>query len=241
MLVGGDYEGAEKMFRLVVDGYAGCDLERDACFKLGSTYYLTQKYDASALYYGLAALSTKASLARDALFNYSLALEQAGDFGRAAEASRRLAVRFPFSDQFERSLVRAGYCLQSAGRPMEAMRFYDGVLQYTGEAETLAETHYWIAECFSDAGDHVRAACEFLRTAYLYPKQGQWSGTASYGAGEECEKAGLAEEAIIIYKQNVRTYGKSSDWGKASADRLADLGGRREPGEKPEVKPAKGE
>jgi TolA-binding protein len=87
----------------------------------------------------------------------------------------------------------------------------------------MAETRYWMGESFSEMGDHLRAACEFLRIGYLYPKEGQWAGTASYMAGAECEKAGLTDHAAAIYRQNVRKFGKTSDWGKASDERLTEL------------------
>jgi TolA-binding protein len=223
LLVKGDYPGAEKVFLELADTYPSSPLYRDACFKLGSAYYMMEKYGPSARYFGLAVLSDKPSLVRDALFNLSLALEQTGQFREAAGACRRLAVDFPFSDQFERALVRTGYCLQNAGNPVEAIWFYDAVLKYTDRAETMAETRYWIAESYAQMGDHLRAACEFLRTAYLYPKEGQWAGTASFTAGDQCEEAGLADHAIAIYRQNIRKYGKASEWGKASDERLTEL------------------
>ena len=223
LLVKGDYPGAEKVFLELADTYPSSPLYCDACFKLGSAYYMMEKYGPSARYFGLAVLSEKPSLVRDALFNLSLALEQVGQFREAADACRRLAVDFPFSDQFERALVRTGYCLQNAGSPADAIRFYDAVLKYTDRGETLAETRYWIAGSCAQMGDHLRAACEFLRTAYLYPKEGQWAGTAAFSAGGECEEAGLADHAIAIYRQNVRKYGKTSEWGRASDERLTEL------------------
>jgi len=223
LLVKGDYPGAEKVFLELADTYPSSPFYRDACFKMGSAYYMMEKYGPSARYFGLAALSEKPSLVRDALFNLSLALEQTGQFREAAGACRQLAVEFPFSDQFERALVRTGYCLQNAGNPVAAIGFYEAALKYTGRTETMAETMYWIAESYAQMGDHLRAACEFLRTAYLYPKEGQWAGTASFTAGDECEKAGLTDHAIAIYRQNVRKYGKASEWGNASDERLTEL------------------
>ncbi|HVP58419.1 MAG TPA: tetratricopeptide repeat protein [bacterium] len=223
LLMKADYPGAEKTFSRLVTDYPTSPIFSDACFKLGSAYYMMKQYDSSATYFGRAVEVGKASLARDALFNWSLALEQTGHFREAATACYQLAVEFPFSEQFERALVRTGYCLQSAGLPGEAIMIYNAVLKYAASAETMAETRYWIAESYAQQGDHLRAACEFLRTAYLYPKEGQWAGTASFTAGDECEKAGLVDHAITIYRQNVRKYGKTSQWGKASDDRLAEL------------------
>ena len=228
LLVRGDYPRAEQAFRRIVDDFPASEFYRDACFKLGSAYYLMQKFDFSALYFGLAALSDKPSLVRDALFNQGLALEEIGGSGQAAEAYRELALRFPFSEQFERSLVRCGLCLQNDNKPAQAIDVYTGALQYAEKASTRAEIQFWIAGSYSEMGEPLRAACEFLRTGYLYPKEAQWAGTAAFTAGEECEKAGLVDHATTIYRQNVRKFGKTSDWGKASEARLAELLGAKQ-------------
>ncbi|MFZ1948207.1 MAG: tetratricopeptide repeat protein [bacterium] len=220
-----DYPGAVAAFGRMISGFPMGDLARDACFKLGTAHYMQQRLDSAAVYFGLAALSDKPSLARDALFNQGLALEELGGFSLAAEAYLRLATRFPLSDQFERALVRCGYCLQSDGRPAAAVATYRAVLRYADKVETQAEAGYWIGEAMSQAGDQLGAACEFLRTAFLYPGQTEWAGTAAFMAGAECEKAGLTDHAVAIYKQNVRKFGKGGEWGKASDQRLRDLSG----------------
>jgi tetratricopeptide (TPR) repeat protein len=222
-LLDGDYPAGAEKFMRIVEQWPSSALYGDACFKLGSAYYMMQRYDSSAVFFGLAARSGRPVLVRDALFNWGLALEEVGGFGLAADAYRTLAVRFPLSDHFERALIRCGFCLQSEGKPAEATGTYAGALRYASGPEAQAETRYWIGEAFSEAGDRLRAACEFLRTAYLYPKQDAWAGTAAYQAGAECEAAGLEDHAIVIYKQNLRKFGRSSDWGKASEVRLSEL------------------
>lgn len=221
-----DYPGAVAAFGEMISEFPTGGLARDACFGLGTAYYMQQRLDSAAVYFGIAALSEKPSLTRDALFNQGLSLEEVGAMGLAAEAYLRLATRFPLCDQFGRALVRCGYCLQADGRPAAAVSVYRGVLRYADKVETQAEASYWIGEAISQTGDHQGGACEFLRTAYLYPGQTEWAGTAAFMAGAECEKAGLADHAIAIYKQNVRKFGKSGEWGKASDQRLKELSGR---------------
>jgi TolA-binding protein len=223
LLVDGDYPGAKQAFGTIAAEHWDSDLYRDACFKMGSTYYLMERYDSSSIYFALAALSDRPALVKDALFNRGLALEEIGAFRLAAEVYRTLATRFPLSDQFERALVRRGYCLQSGGRPAEAIAVYKGLLQYADASETRAETMYWIGESLAAMGDHAQAACQFLRTAFRYPSEKAWAGTAAFMAGVECEKAGLSDHAVAVYRQNVRRFGKSSDWGKASQERLGEM------------------
>jgi tetratricopeptide (TPR) repeat protein len=223
LIIDGNYPGARDVFGEIVRTWPTSDLYRDACFKLGSVYYLMKMYDSSGTYFGLAALSEKPSLVRDALFNRGLALEEAGGLSAAAEAYGALAVRFPLSEHFGRAITRCGFCLQSLGRSADAAAWYAGALRYAAGSEAQAETRYWIAEATAESGDHRRAACEFLRTAYLYPKEEAWAGTAAFNAGAECEAAGLRDHAVTIYRQNVNRFGKASDWGKASAERLAEL------------------
>jgi tetratricopeptide (TPR) repeat protein len=222
-MVAGDHARAAAIFRKVEAEYPGSDLYYDTVFKLGTAYYLLGDYDSSAVYFGTATGAAEVSLVEDAYFNLGLALEEGARFDEASAAFRNLAVRFPFSERFERGLMRAAYTLEQAGKPDEAIPLYKGVLLYAEEPETAAEALYWIGESYSEMGDPLRAACEFMRVVYLFPGGGPWSGTAAFRAGMECEKAGLPREAAVIYRDNVARFGTGSDWGKASRERLDEL------------------
>jgi TolA-binding protein len=223
--VDAEYAGAVQAFGGIENTYPGSDLYPDAVFKLGTAYYMLEAYDSSAFYFDMAAKAGKASLVEDAYFNLGLALEETGSLEEASEAFRSLALRFPFSERFERALMRAGYTLQQAGRPLEAVSLYEALLRYAGDTETSAEALYWIGESFAETGRPLRAACEFLRLVHLFPDGGPWTGTAAFRAGLECEKAGLPGHAIIVYRENVAKFGTGSDWGRASAERLEELEG----------------
>jgi hypothetical protein len=96
---------------------------------------------------------------------------------------------------------------------------------------------YWIGESFSEMDQPLRAACEFLKVAYVFTQGGAWAGTAAFRAGMECEKAGLDDHALVIYRDNVKRFGTESDWGRASQERLGELAerdARRQEGPKPE-------
>ena len=233
LMVEGNYPGAVAAFAEVERDYADHPLYRDACFKLGTAYYMAERFDSSAYYFDLASESNKASLVENAFFNLGLALEKHGDLTPAARAFWSLAIRFPLSERFERSLMRTAYSLERAGELEEAVRIYRGLLNYAEERETAAEAVYWTGESFSEMGDHLRAAVEFLRVGHMFPGEAAWAGTACFRAGNECEAAGLTDHAAAIYEQNVRRFGKGTDWGRASAERLAELRGENEVEEPP--------
>jgi TolA-binding protein/predicted protein tyrosine phosphatase len=222
-LVGGDYPMAAGTFGEIVATYPNSDLYYDAVFKLGTAYYMLEKYDSSAVFFGEAALAPKASLVEDAYFNQGLALEEVGAMDDAALAYRNLAVRFPLSTRFERGLMRSAYCFQQAGRHAEAIALYRALLGYAEDPETAAEALYWTGESLAEMGEPLKAACEFMRVVFLFPTGGPWTGTSAFRAGLECEKAGLPEEALVIYRKNVTRFGTENDWGRASKDRLDEL------------------
>lgn len=199
------------------------DLYYDTCFKLGTTYFMLKDYEASARYFDLASGSGKASLVENALFNRGLALEEDQRLEEAGQAFWMHAVTFPFSERFERSLMRSAYTLQTGGRPEDAIRVYRGVLQYAETVDAAAEAMYWTGECYAEMDEALRAACEFLRVAFMFPDGGAWTGTSAFRAGLECEKAGLKDHAVRIYRENVRRFGTGSDWGKASEERLMEI------------------
>jgi tetratricopeptide (TPR) repeat protein len=190
------------------------DLYFDTCFKLGTTYYMLEKYDSSAMYFELATHSESASLVENAMFNRALALEEAERKGDAAEAFWEHAVTFPFSERFERSLMRSAFTLEAEGRSEDAVRIYSGLLGYAETVETAAEAMYWTGESYAEMGEELRAACEFLRVAFMFPDGGPWTGTSAFRAGLECEKAGLTDHAVRIYRDNVRRFGTETDWAR---------------------------
>jgi TolA-binding protein len=227
-LVDGKPDEAARVFHLIEEAYLGDDPERDdlyydTCFKLGTTYYMLEEFDSSAMYFELASHSGSASLVENALFNRGLALEEGERLDQAAGAFWKHAVTFPFSERFERSLMRSAYTLETEGRPEEAIRIYSGLLQYAETVDAAAEAMYWTGESYAEMGDELRAACEFLRVSYMFPDGGAWTGTSAFRAGLECEKAGLEDHAKRIYRDNIRRFGTESDWGKASEERLIEI------------------
>jgi tetratricopeptide (TPR) repeat protein len=225
LMIDGAYDLAIGHFASIIERDDVSAFYYDSCFKLGTAYYMIERYDSSAIYFNLASGSDKASVVENAFFNGGLALEKAGDLVGAAELFRTLALTFPFSERFERALMRSGYALENAGRYDQAIHIYRALLAYTDDPEAAAEATYWIGESLSERGDHVAAGVEFMRCGHLYPAVEAWAGTAWYRAGMECELAGLVDHAIIIYENNVRRFGAGSDWGEASADRLIELRG----------------
>ncbi len=222
-MVEGDYRRARGAFLRVEEAYPNSDLHFDVLLKLGTTCFVLEKYDSSAAYFDEATDAGKASIVENAYFNLGLALEEAGRLDEASRAFRSLAMRFPFSERFDRALMRAAYTLEQAGRPEKAIPIYRDLLQYAEDPETAAEAIYWIGESYAEMGKPARAACEFLRVVHLFPDGGPWTGTAAFRAGMECEKAGLIDHALIIYRENVRKFGTKTDWGRASEDRLDEL------------------
>jgi TolA-binding protein len=214
---------ARQTFLIMNDCFPASRLYPDVCFKLGTTYYLMEAYDSSAVFFRLAAEEGRVDLMEDALFNLGLALEESGDLEAASKSFSDLAMRFPFSERFERALMRSAYCLDKSDRPLQALGDYRTLLDYSTSPATRAEAGFWMGEALAGAGHSVEAALEFMRTGFLYPGQEAWAGTARFRAGMECESAGLKEAAKLIYSENVSTFGRTSTWGKASYDRLVEL------------------
>jgi TolA-binding protein len=218
-------EEAKQTFLIMMDHFPESRLRPDVYFKLGTSYYFTGIYDSSAIFFRLAAESGKPSLHEDALFNLGLALEESGDVARAGQVFFETALRFPFSVKFQRGLMRSAFCLDENGKPLAAADVYRVLLKYAVEPEARAEAGYWMGESLAKAGRPVEAAVEFMRVGFLYPEEEAWAGTARYRAGMECENAGLDDIAALVYEENVKDFGRDSTWGKASADRLAELAG----------------
>ena|GEM_PF-2969078 len=220
-------EEAKQNFLIMKEYFPESRLRPDVYFKLGTTYYITEAYDSSAAHFRMAADQGNVTLRQDALFNLGLALEESGDLAGASGAFYELAAGFPFSERFERALMRSAYCLEKNGLPLEARDIYKTLLEYAAGPETRAEANFWLGECLAEAGLHGEAALEFLRTGHLYPGEEAWAGTALYRAGMECQSAGLRAAAKLIYERNVSTFGLESTWGAASYEKLTEIVGER--------------
>jgi len=214
------YRDAIKCFRALAATADGTDMYYDSCFKLGTAYYFAGVYDSSAHYFSMAASAPGTELVREALFNGGLAQVEAGNHAGAFESFWTYAIKFPLSKHFQRALLRAAFALEEMDQYGRAIEVYRRFGEYASSIEEAAEAHYWMGHAYAQMGDHVRAAVEYLRVGYMFPQVDAWAGTASFEAGLACEKAGLTDEAIIIYRETARKYGEDTDWGKAALQRL---------------------
>jgi TolA-binding protein len=224
-----EFRRAIPRFMAIVMRYPESPLYHGACFKLGTSYFMTEDYDSSAVYFRLATHSRDVSEVVNALFNLGLALEENGELSPAARTFHELAVRFPFSERFERALMRAAYNYERTGRGEKAVDVYRGLMEHAADTTTRAEARYWMAETLAEMGRPLDAAVEFLRVGHLHPGEAAWAGTAAFRAGMECEDAGLADHALSIYRMTVRRYGAGSEWGRAAAERVETLAYRPAP------------
>jgi len=226
--LGGDIPKAVEAFSSLLEEYPESEYVPDTCMKLGNIYYSSRKLaDALQYYRRIFSSSDPGPLAADAMWNAILSYETLGLFEDALNLCRELMERFPGYEKVPRIKFKIGFFLMELGKYRDAIAQFERCL-VGANGETEAEVRFHIAECYFNLGDYSRAVSTYLKVAYMNRDQMLWAVTAEYKAGMTYERMGKFEEAKKLYKRMVAYYGAQSEWGRAAAERLAELKGSPE-------------
>jgi hypothetical protein len=117
-----------------------------------------------------------------------------------------LADKKKLDDAFAERYIQVLFDLQAAEQNMQAIALLESVFKLTTNARIQRESLYWMADSRAALGEHQQAAELYLRSAtYQNPTGGDmWGQTARYHAGEELGKAGLTQDARLVYQALLR-------------------------------------
>jgi tetratricopeptide (TPR) repeat protein len=106
------------------------------------------------------------------------------------------------SDDFANRLLQVLFDLQGAGRHAEAIELLQILFDRVDNVRTQREILYWIGESQAARGEHQQASELYLRSAfYRNPTGGDmWGQTARFHAAEELGKAGLTQDARLVFQ-----------------------------------------
>jgi hypothetical protein len=117
-----------------------------------------------------------------------------------------LADKKQLDDAFAERYIQVLFDLQAAEQNTQAIALLESVFKLTTNARIQRESLYWMADSKAALGEHQQAAELYLRSAtYQNPTGGDmWGQTARYHAGEELGKAGLTQDARLVYQALLR-------------------------------------
>jgi hypothetical protein len=117
-----------------------------------------------------------------------------------------LADKKKLDDAFAERYIQVLFDLQAAEQNAQAIALLESVFKLTTNARIQRESLYWMADSKAALGEHQQAAELYLRSAtYQNPTGGDmWGQTARYHAGEELGKAGLTQDARLVYQALLR-------------------------------------
>jgi hypothetical protein len=117
-----------------------------------------------------------------------------------------LADKKKLDDAFADRYVQVLFDLQAAGQHSQAIVLLEAVFQLAASARIQRESLYWMADSKAALGEHQQAAELYLRSAtYQHPTGGDmWGQTARYHAAEELGKAGLTQDARLVFQALLR-------------------------------------
>jgi len=117
-----------------------------------------------------------------------------------------LADKKKIDDAFAERYIQVLFDLQAADQHAQAIALLETVFQLVANPRIQRESLYWMADSRAALGEHQQAAELYLRSAtYQHPTGGDmWGQTARYHAAEELGKAGLTQDARLVYQALLR-------------------------------------
>jgi hypothetical protein len=117
-----------------------------------------------------------------------------------------LAGKKKLDDAFAERYIQVLFDLQAAEHHTQAIALLEAVFQLATNPRIQRESLYWTADSKAALGEHQQAAELYLRSAtYQHPTGGDmWGQTARYHAAEELGKAGLTQDARLVYQALLR-------------------------------------
>ncbi|HWR86912.1 MAG TPA: hypothetical protein VN277_00655, partial [Acidiferrobacterales bacterium] len=117
-----------------------------------------------------------------------------------------LAGKKNLDDAFAERFIQVLFDMQAAGQHTQVIALLETVFQLNKNPRIQRECLYWMADSKAALGEHQQAAELYLRSAtYQHPTGGDmWGQTARYHAAEELGKAGLTQDARLVYQALLR-------------------------------------
>jgi hypothetical protein len=117
-----------------------------------------------------------------------------------------LADKKILDDAFAERYIQVLFDLQAAEHHTQAIALLEAVFRQATNPRIQRESLYWTADSKAALGEHQQAAELYLRSAtYQHPTGGDmWGQTARYHAAEELGKAGLTQDARLVFQALLR-------------------------------------
>ena len=131
----------------------------------------------------------------------------AGDAPGAVTILSNILSRHPvMSNDFAEAYSQVLFELQAIDHHREAIVLFEAIYTRVREPRLQREILYWMADSKSALGDHQDAAELYLRSATYNGATGgdMWGQTARFHAAEALGKAGLVQDARVMYQGLLR-------------------------------------
>ena len=117
-----------------------------------------------------------------------------------------LAGKKKLDDAFAERFIQVLFDLQAADQHIQVIALLEVLFNLVVNPGIQRESLYWTAESKAALGQYQQAAELYLRSAsYQHPTGGDmWGQTARYHAAEALGKAGLTQDARLVYQALLR-------------------------------------
>jgi tetratricopeptide (TPR) repeat protein len=224
LLEAGDIKGGSAVLQRIPDDFPESNLRWGALLALGAVQYREGGYPEAAAALNRVWENDDAHEQWHDAFGLLLRVYKDARFYDAAiRLNRQYLQRFPDAPDLTDRRMDIGWLFMQLGEWDEAIRQYQPLLPMA-DAESEAETQYYIGEAYQAKGEYRTAILEFLKVRILGRKTKlDWGLTALYKAGNCYEKLNDNEGAARMYRKIIDETGATSNYGITAQKRLDDL------------------
>lgn len=211
-----EFDTAMSRLGRYIDAFPRGEAYHKAFFKIATGYYLQQKFDSAAYYYGIA--SSDGELRDDALRNQLVCMKKAGLWQEAVVVAESLLPSVSAEEEPD-LWFDIGYAYLRSGNARAAIENLTIAMQ----RQSTPEYHYWLAEAYLTKGDFLRSLWQYQKVVDLFPKDDMWMPTAWYKTGIVLEFLDELDAAQKVYRMIIRARGSGDTWSREARQRLEEL------------------
>jgi TolA-binding protein len=198
----GQPEPAAAALQDLLRRYPTSPLGADALLHLGRLYSASEQHrEAARAFARLVAEYPGSSLAPEARLQEGIARYRSGDAAGAERRLRELIERYAGSDVGHRARLELGLIyFQQEKDCHRALELFTLALR-SENLLSAARAQFYVGECHARLGEADAAIAAFMKVAYLYPDQDDWSDRAQFRAASVYREQGQRAEALKVLRK----------------------------------------
>jgi TolA-binding protein len=198
----GEPDHAARAMQDLLHNYPKSPLGADALMHLGEIADKAERYhDAAVFYSRVAPEYPTSSLAPESKLREGVALYHSGEVKTAEDKLKSLIDQYVNADVGHRARLELGLIYFEQEHDCgKALDLFEMALR-SESLLSAARAQFYVGECLDRTGQKDEAVAAYMKVAYLYPDQGDWSQKAQFRAASVYREKGQSGEALKVLRK----------------------------------------